>query len=270
MVRHIAEFAKSAPCPEITEMLRLLLPVVLVLAAGRMSVLAAEPSALPTPKLTALEAKALGNVRQVTFGLPRAGEGYFSPDGMSIVYQAYPVGYPFYQIYTQSLEKGEPRLVSTGRGRTTCSYFSPDAKTILFASSHTDPAIEETEFKAREEAARGGRRRYQWDFDPNMDIYTIGIDGRGLKRLTDAPGYDAEGSYSSDGKQIVRRATATRTSTSWMPTAATCGSSRMPPDTTAGRSSRPTTNGSSSAATVRRSTCCRSSRSRRTGKPKCS
>src|SRR5262249_27286209 len=28
-------------------------------------------------------------------------------------------------------------------------------------------------------------------------------DGTGLKRLTDTPGYDAEGSYSADGKQIV-------------------------------------------------------------------
>ena len=152
---------------------------------------------------TKLEEKYLGNIRKVTFGLPQAGEGYFSPDGKWIVYQAYPIGYPFYQIYVQSLSERTPRLISTGRGRTTCSYFSPDNKTILFASSHTDPQIEQTEKKAREEAAKGGRRRYQWVFDPNMDIYSINFDGTGLKRLTDAPGYDAEGSYSSDGKQIV-------------------------------------------------------------------
>src|SRR5438477_12211306 len=36
-----------------------------------------------------------------------------------------------------------------------------------------------------------------------MDLYTIGVDGKGLKRLTDAPGYDAEGSYSPGGRQIV-------------------------------------------------------------------
>lgn len=178
-----------------------------LLCAGLMSLVqgtdvpAADPPA--PPKLSELEVGSLQGIRQVTYGLPRAGEGYFSPDGKTIVYQAYPVGYPFYQIYVQPLENGEPRLVSTGRGRTTCSYFSPDGKTILFASSHADPQIEETEFKAREEAAKGGRRRYQWDFDPYMDLYTIGIDGRGLKRLTDAPGYDAEGSYSADGKQIV-------------------------------------------------------------------
>ncbi len=36
-----------------------------------------------------------------------------------------------------------------------------------------------------------------------MDIFTIRADGTGLRQLTDTPGYDAEGSYSSDGKQIV-------------------------------------------------------------------
>ncbi len=151
----------------------------------------------------AAEAKYLANQRQVTFGLPRAGEGYFSPKGDWIVYQAYPIGYPFYQIYVQKLDEKTPRLLSTGRGRTTCAYFSPDGTKILFASSHTDPKIDETELKAREEAAKGGRRRYLWDFDPNLDIYVVNFDGTGMKRLTDNPGYDAEGSYSSDGKQIV-------------------------------------------------------------------
>jgi TolB protein len=174
------------------------------------------------------EAKHLANLEQVTFGLSRAGEGYFSPDGQWIVYQAYPVGYPFYQIYLQWLgEKTPLRLspdrggttgisvgrsrqipphtlrLSPGRGRTTCSYFSPDGQTILFASSHTDPDIEQTESAARKLAKEGGRPRYQWDFDPHMEVYTIRPDATGLKRLTDSPGYDAEGSYSPDGKQIV-------------------------------------------------------------------
>lgn len=151
----------------------------------------------------AKEAEFFANPRQVTFGLPRAGEGYFSPDGQWIVYQAFPVGYPFYQIYVQKLDEKTPRLLSTGRGRTTCAFFSRDQKQILFASAHTDPHIDETELKAREEAAQGGRRRYQWDFDPHMDIYAVNFNGTGMRRLTDAQGYDAEGSYSPDGQQIV-------------------------------------------------------------------
>lgn len=172
------------------------------------------PVLLPAPCAVAAEAEEatevaegesrhLANIRQVTFGLPRAGEGYFSPDSDWIVYQAYPIGYPFYQIYVQKLGEKMPRRISPGRGRTTCAYFAPDGESILFASAHTDPRAAETERKARELAAQGGRRRYQWDFDPYMDIYVCNFDGTGLRRLTDAPGYDAEGSYSSDGKHVV-------------------------------------------------------------------
>lgn len=149
------------------------------------------------------EAAHLANIRQVTFQLPRAGEGYFSPDGSLIVYQAYPVGYPFYQIYVQPVDERTPRLISTGRGRTTCAYFSRDGKQILFASAHTHPEIALEEKKAREQEAQGGRRRYQWDFDPYMDIYVVDLDGTNMRQLTDSPGYDAEGSYSFDGRQIV-------------------------------------------------------------------
>jgi TolB protein len=157
----------------------------------------------PDATLNDRESQHLANLRQVTFGLPRAGEGYFSPDGEWIVYQAYPVGYPFYQIYVQKLDEREPRRISPGRGRTTCAYFHPDGKQLLFASAHTDPRVDRTESEARRLAAEGGRRRYQWDFDPHMDIYVVEFDGTNLRRLTDAPGYDAEGSYSTDGKQIV-------------------------------------------------------------------
>ncbi len=63
--------------------------------------------------------------------------------------------------------------------------------------------MEANEQEARRIAAEGGRRRYEWDFDPHMDIYTVKADGTDLQRLTDTPGYDAEASYSHDGKQIV-------------------------------------------------------------------
>ncbi|MGH7127865.1 MAG: TolB family protein, partial [Planctomycetaceae bacterium] len=149
------------------------------------------------------ESRHLGDMRQVTHSFPRAGEGYFSPDGESIAYQAYPLGYPFYQIYAQRLEGSELRRLSPGRGRTTCAYFSPDGKRIIFASAHTRPHLDLLEAKERAEQAAGGRRRYEWDFDEHMDIYQCNLDGTELVRLTDAEGYDAEGSYSTDGKQIV-------------------------------------------------------------------
>ena len=149
----------------------------------------------------------LSNVRQVTSGFVKAGEGYFSPDMKTIIYQAISKEYPFYQIYTQPLAGGAPRMVSTGRGRTTCSYFTPDGAKILFASSHLDPDLDETEAVERkrldEEARSGEHRRYSWPFDPQMDLFEADPDGRNLRRLTAAHGYDAEGAYSPDGRSIV-------------------------------------------------------------------
>ena len=154
-----------------------------------------------------LESTFLKNVRQVTSSFVKAGEGYFSPDGKRIVYQAITKDYPFYQIYTQSLEDGRPRLVSTGRGRTTCSFFTSDGKNILFASSHLDPEMtttEEAEIKQQEEDRKNGvRRRYSWPFDPHTEMFVATPKGKIVKRLTNIEGYDAEGAYSSNGKVIA-------------------------------------------------------------------
>src|SRR5262245_39133057 len=155
------------------------------------------------------EAAHLRNIRPVTSDFVRAGEGYFSPDGKKIVFQAEEkdTGNPFYQIFVMDLEAKNYRRISPGMGRTTCPYFSPDGKKVIYASSHLDPDAkkhQEAEYKQREEDRKAGRRRrYQWDFDPYMDIFEATLDGSGLKRLTDATGYDAEGSYSPDGKHIV-------------------------------------------------------------------
>jgi TolB protein len=153
------------------------------------------------------ESKFLSNVRQVTSGFVKAGEGYFSPNGKTIVYQAQPTDYPFYQIFTQTLDGGAPRRISTGRGRTTCAYFSPDGQRILFASSHLDPKLSETEEAERkqqeEDRKANVRRRYKWDFDPHMELFESDTSGGNLRRLTNSSGYDAEGAYSPDGKLIA-------------------------------------------------------------------
>jgi Tol biopolymer transport system component len=159
------------------------------------------------PEVSQLESKFLFHVRQVTEGFAKAGEGYFSPDGKTIIYQAVPLEYPFYQIYKQPLSGGEPKLVSTGRGRTTCAYFSPDGKRILFASSHLDPMLDKTEEQEirqqAEDKKAGVRRRYSWDFDPYMDIFEARPNGEIVRRLTEADGYDAEGAWSPDGRKIA-------------------------------------------------------------------
>ncbi len=155
------------------------------------------------------ESAHLKNVRQLTHDFARAGEGYFAPDGKTIIFQAEEKGSgnPFYQIFTMDLATGRTRRVSPGVGKTTCSYFAPDGKKIIFASTHLDPEAKKhyaEELKKREKERQSGRRRrYQWDFDPHMDIFEANPDGTGLRRLTTGGGYNAEGSYSLDGKYIV-------------------------------------------------------------------
>src|SRR5262245_50026855 len=164
-------------------------------------------AAPPTNDWKSHEAAHLRNIRPVTSDFVRAGEGYFSPDGKKIVFQAEEkdTGNPFYQIFIMDLETGKTHRVSPGVGKTTCAWFTPDGKKVLFASSHLDPDAKKKqaeEYKDRE-ANAGKRRPYKWDFDPYMDIFEANLDGTDLKRLTDAEGYDAEGSLSPDGKQIV-------------------------------------------------------------------
>ncbi len=154
------------------------------------------------------ESAYLKNIKAVTKDFVRAGEGYFSPDGKQIIFQAEEKGEnPFYQIYTMDLDSGKYRRVSPGIGRTTCSYFAPDGKKIIFASSHLDPdakKVQAAEFVQRDADKKAGiRRNYKWDFDPYMAIFEANPDGTDLKRLTTGKGYNAEGSFSPDGKQIV-------------------------------------------------------------------
>ncbi len=180
----------------------------LVLSAA----LGQRPAAGPvqTAEDAASEARHLTNVRQVTYGFNKAGEGYFRPDGKAIIFQAVPNVPPSifhsptdnetdYQIYTADLaENAVPKRVSTGKGACTCAFYAPDGKSILFASSHLDPTP-----SGPKGPAYSRTERYKWEFPVGMDLFKADLDGSHLVRLTDTPGYDAEGSYSPDGSKII-------------------------------------------------------------------
>ena len=150
---------------------------------------------------------------RITAGLTKAGEGYFAQDMSRICYQGIPDKKPFYQIFIQPFSSSTPRIaepfrVSTGTGRTTCAWFSPNGKQLLFASSHLDPDVKTTEenaiAQAKADAPAGRRRRYQWDFDPFMDLFVADLEKPGsLKQLTNTLGYDAECSFSPDGTRLL-------------------------------------------------------------------
>lgn len=146
----------------------------------------------------------LSNTRQLTFEGRRAGEGYFSADGRRMVFQSErdPAN-PFYQIHLMDLETGDVELISPGHGKTTCAWIHPDDRRVLYASTHDDPEARAKMQAELDFRASGQQRRYRWDYDEHFEIYVQDLVSGVRTNLTNAPGYDAEGAFSPDGRRIV-------------------------------------------------------------------
>jgi len=152
----------------------------------------------------ARESELLSGIRQLTFEGRRAGEGYFSQDARHLVFQSErEPGNPFFQIYLMDRHTGQVERVSPGRGKTTCAWIHPSGVKVLFSSTHEDPQAL-AEQRAEIELRQSGReRRYSWDYDEHFEIYEFHRQSGEYRRLTHARGYDAEGSWSPDGKLIA-------------------------------------------------------------------
>ena len=136
----------------------------------------------------------LRNIRQLTSGGENA-EAYFSFDGKQIIFQSTRSPYKCDQIFTMNIDGSSVKMVSTGRGRTTCGYFLPDGQRIIYSSTH----LGSPDCPPVPDQSLG----YVWPLYRTFDIYSARPDGTDLKRLTTANGYDAENTVSPDGKKIV-------------------------------------------------------------------
>ena len=137
----------------------------------------------PSPSLDPREVH-LAGLGQLTSGGENA-EAYWSPDGRQLVFQSTRPPYGCDQIFRMPADgSGEPVLVSTGKGRTTCSYFTGDGQRILYSSTH----------QAAEACPPPPDRSqgYVWSIEPTYEIWTARPDGSDLVRLTDNAAYDAE------------------------------------------------------------------------------
>ena len=159
-----------------------------------------ETTTANTDTLVYPEEKNLSNLKQLTFGGDNA-EAYFSYDNSQLVFQATNTKWgaecdQIYMMSTNGYTGDQAKLLSTGKGRTTCSYFLPDGQHILYASTHlADEACPET--------PRSVNGKYVWPIYEGFDIFVADLEGNITKQLTDRPGYDAEATISPDGQKIV-------------------------------------------------------------------
>lgn len=175
---------------------RHILAISCVIFSSLMSLAAADPTK-PTDSSTATifpGEKHLTNIRQLTFGGQNA-EAYFNHDASQIIFQSSRDGHDCDAIYMMNADGSSVRLVSSGKGATTCSFIQPDGKALIYASTHLGGET----CPPKPDMSRG----YVWPLYKSYDIFKANIDGSNPVRLTTSDGYDAEAVYSFDGKKIL-------------------------------------------------------------------
>lgn len=151
-----------------------------------------------------LEQRLITRARQLTYEGRRAGEGYFNADGSQMIFQSERyAGNPFFQIYLMDMGTGDTQLVSPGHGKTTCAWIHPNGQKVLYASTQDDPAAKDEQKEELALRESGQQRRYSWDYDEYFDIYEYDLASKSYRNLTNTRGYDAEGSWSPDGRLIA-------------------------------------------------------------------
>jgi Zn-dependent M28 family amino/carboxypeptidase len=135
----------------------------------------------------------LKNVRQLTFGGDNA-EAYWAFGGDKLILQSNRKPYKCDQIEILPTKEGEPKLVSTGKGRTTCAYFLKGDKEIVYASTHEVSP----ECPTPPDMSKG----YLWGLF-EYDIYRANADGTNLRKLTNEKGYDAEATVCATDGSII-------------------------------------------------------------------
>ena len=174
----------------------------------------------------------LENQVQLTFDkdFVKAGEAYFSPDGKWVIFQAVPVpdsgkdADPYYGMYVAKVKYSaderitglEPAIqISEPGSANTCGFFHPtEPWRVIFGSTVGTPTPGDAPGFQRQSST------YRWMFPAEMDVVTTpvpeifaarmkeGADPMDIPttvttRIIERPGYDAECSYSPDGRFMV-------------------------------------------------------------------
>jgi Tol biopolymer transport system component len=182
----------------------------------------------------------LKNLRQLTFGGENA-EAYFSFDNAKLIFQSTREDWPCDQIYIMNTDGSGARRVSTGKGRTTCAYWLKDGKHFLYSSTHAgaedcppkpdysrgyvwgiykdyDIFLSDLQgnltrltqtpgYDAEATVSPDGKKIVFTSVrDGDLELYSMNVDGTGVRRLTHEIGYDGGAFFSPDSRRIVYRA----------------------------------------------------------------
>jgi Tol biopolymer transport system component len=212
--------------------------IVTVLIISRMN----KPSDKPGV-LTGDETVYFESVTKLTNGGVNA-EAYWSLDNSKIIFQGIREGFSKCdQIFSMNPDGSDVKMLSNGKGKTTCAYFMKDMKTFIYSSTmdiygegcppEADKSFGYTwavynmnmyladattgqilknltqskYYEAEGTLSPDGKKIiYTSTKDGDLELYTMDIDGSNIKRLTYTPGYDGGAFYSHKGDKIVWRA----------------------------------------------------------------
>ncbi|GAB1443312.1 hypothetical protein MASR2M39_21520 [Ignavibacteriales bacterium] len=138
--------------------------------------------------------KHLKNIKMLTNGGENA-EAYLSFDQKRLILQAKTDGLECDQIFTMNIDGSDKKMVSTGKGRTTCSYFMPGDDKIIYASTHLsgDKCPPNPDFS----------KGYVWKLYDEFEIFIADANGENIVQVTNNDSYDAEATVSPMGDKIV-------------------------------------------------------------------
>ena len=122
-------------------------------------------------------------------------EAYLSFDESKLSFQAKFGELECDQIFTMNIDGTDKKMVSNGKGRTTCAYYLPGDEGIIYSSTH----LADENCPPEPDRAKG----YVWQLYNSFDIFSVKTDGTDLVRLTDSDNYDAEATVSPNGDKIV-------------------------------------------------------------------
>ncbi len=140
----------------------------------------------------------LAELRQLTFGGENA-EAYWSFDGKQLSFQTRRGDMGCDRIFRMTVDPAAQapmeQQVSSGKGATTCAHFLPGDQELIYASTHLGGEA----CPPKPDHSMG----YVWALYDSYDIFKVRADGSGLTRLTEAPGYDAEGTVCAKDGSIL-------------------------------------------------------------------